>query len=201
MAYPKRIGLYGGTFNPIHAGHLQLAKTVQQALKLDSLIFIPAAHPPHKMQNTSFAHRYAMVELAIRSLDHPFEISDIENTRSGPSYTVDTLRYFHHHEPDAQLWWLLGEDALQNLHHWQEAEAFHQYTRLAVIPREGYTTSKQHVQQHLPHLIDHWDRFPSLLHGASSTGIRQALKQSPQQCPAFLPLPVYRYIVEHQLYC
>lgn len=201
MAHPKHIGLYGGTFNPIHEGHLKLAETVHRALHLDSLIFIPAAHPPHKTQSTSFTHRYAMVKRALQTLDNAFEVSDIENTRPGPSYTIDTLRYFHQREPQAQLWWLLGEDALQSLHHWHEVEAFHQYIRLAVIPREGYTTtSQQHIQENLSHLNAHWERVESLPHGGSSTKIRKVLQESPRQCPAFLPLPVYRYIVEHQLY-
>lgn len=201
MEHPKRIGLYGGTFNPIHAGHLQLAQTVYKALDLDSLVFIPAAHPPHKRQDISFAHRYAMVEQAIQTLNSPFEISAIEGDRPGPSYTIDTLRHFHAQEPQAQLWWLLGEDALHNLHHWHEAESFHHYARFAVIPREGYApTSRQHIAHYLPHLIHQFDRVVSPSHGASSTTIRRALRQVPEQCPTFLPTQVYRYIVEHQLY-
>lgn len=201
MSYPQRIGLYGGTFNPIHEGHLWLAQTVYDALNLDHLIFIPAAHPPHKPQDLPFKHRYAMIKCALTSLSLPFTVSDIEAHRPGPSYTADTLRHFHRHYPEAQLWWLLGEDALQNLHHWHQAETFHQYARFAVIGREGYAlTSQAHMNQHLPQLVQSLDRVSHPPNSASSTQIREALKQRPQECPAFLPAPVYAYIVAHQLY-
>lgn len=201
MSHPQRIGLYGGTFNPIHKGHLLLAQAVHAALNLDTLFFIPAAHPPHKPQDLPFHHRYAMVKRALASQTTAFEISDIEERRPGPSYTIDTLKHFHQKHPKAQLWWLLGEDALHNLHQWHQAEYFHHYTRFAVIPREGYpSTSSRHIAQHLPHLTHCLDRIASSPNSASSTQIRQALKQNPEQCPTFLPTPVYTYIVEHQLY-
>lgn len=178
-----------------------LAQAVYRALNLDTLIFIPAAYPPHKPQDTAFAHRYAMVQRAVKTLTGSFDISDIEGSRPGPSYTIDTLKHFHSAYPEAELWWLLGEDALQNLHHWHAVESFHHYTRFVVIARKGYpATSSQHIARYLPHLTHHLDRVENPPNSASSTQIRHALKHTPQQRPPFLPLPVYTYIVEHQLY-
>lgn len=201
MQAPKRIGLYGGTFDPIHKGHLQLAQQVHQQLCLDELYFIPAAIPPHKPQGTAFYHRLTMVQLAIQDLKAPWQTSDIEAHRQGPSYTIDTLRSFAEHFPEAQCWWLLGADALQDLHRWFQVEAFHHYARFAVFPRSGYATCPpQDFAQRLPELWKALDFLKGEGPQFSSTQVKKSLKGNPRKCPDALTEKVYQYIQEHHLY-
>ena len=108
-----RVGLFGGTFNPIHLGHLLLAETARERLALDRVLFIPTRQPPHKRVRGLLpgAVRLALVELAVR--DHPaFAASDIELTRPGPSYSIETVRLLRQRLPAAKLFLLIGEDML-----------------------------------------------------------------------------------------
>lgn len=199
MQVPQRIGLYGGTFDPIHEGHIQLAQHVWQALRLDALFLIPAAVPPHKPQGTPFEHRLNMVKLAVEN--PAWQTSDIEAQRQGPSYTIDTLRYFAQRFPEAQCWWLLGADALQDLHHWHGAAQFHRYARFAVFPRQGYP-SKPPAQliQDFPQLHQALDLIPGEGLDSSSTEVRKNLLTRLPRRPHFLPEKVYQYIQAHHLY-
>ena len=107
-----KIGLFGGTFDPIHQGHVHMALAFAAELALDSVILIPAGDPYHKEQpRTAAAHRLAMVEAAIA--EHPqLAVSDCDMVREGATYTVDTVQIFRQLFPQAQLWWLLGMDSL-----------------------------------------------------------------------------------------
>ena len=108
-----RLGIFGGTFNPIHLGHLVLAETARETLRLDRVLFIPTGRPPHKSATRLLpgAVRLEMVQLAIHG--HPaFDASAIEITRSGPSYTIDTLRSLHKQWPRAKLFLVIGQDLL-----------------------------------------------------------------------------------------
>ena len=108
-----RVGLFGGTFNPIHVGHLVLAETARERLVLDRVLFIPTQQPPHKRVRGLLpgAARLQLIELAIR--DHPaFAASDIELTRPGPSYSIETVRLLRQRLPAAKLFLLIGEDML-----------------------------------------------------------------------------------------
>ncbi|MBI4341940.1 MAG: nicotinate (nicotinamide) nucleotide adenylyltransferase [Candidatus Omnitrophica bacterium] len=108
-----KVGVFGGTFNPIHLGHLVLAETARDALSLERVVFIPTRQPPHKPAAGLLAGsvRLTLVQLAIRH--HPaFVASDIELQRDGPSYTVDTVQLLHNQVPDAKLFLLVGEDML-----------------------------------------------------------------------------------------
>lgn len=117
----KKVGLFGGTFNPIHNGHLNLAKNVQELFKLDLIYFIPAALPPHKNSTnlTDFQNRFEMICLAI-SKSNGFRISDVEMARSGISYTIDTVRYFKSTFPENyQFFLLMGVDAVFEINTWK----------------------------------------------------------------------------------
>ena len=119
---PKRIGLYGGSFNPIHLGHLIVARAVAEIAGLDRLIFLPSRTPPHKThhQLLDAEHRAAMVRLAIT--DEPlFEFSDFDLTRIGPTYTIDTVRHFRPiFDAGTELFWLIGGDSLRELVTWKQ---------------------------------------------------------------------------------
>jgi nicotinate-nucleotide adenylyltransferase len=133
-----RIAVFGGSFNPIHYGHLLLADEVLEALALDRVLFVPAAHPPHKPPGAlaPATDRYAMVELAIRS-DARFGISDLELRRQGPSYTVDTLEALHDVAVADELHLLIGSETFLDLLSWRAPRRIAELARLVVVPRTG----------------------------------------------------------------
>jgi nicotinate-nucleotide adenylyltransferase len=131
-----RVGVLGGSFNPIHYGHLLLADEVLEALGLDRLLFVPAASPPHKplAQLAPAAARYEMVRLAIAG--HPrFAVSDLELKRPGPSYTVDTLQALA--GGGDTLFYVVGSETFLDLLSWREPRRIAALARLVVIPRAG----------------------------------------------------------------
>lgn len=133
-----RLGLYGGSFDPVHYGHLLLAESCREQAGLDRVIFLPAAVPPHKQDRTisPAEHRAAMLELAVAG--HPaFEVSRYEVERGGVSYTVDTLRHFRGVFPDGELCLLLGADMLNDLPHWREAAEVCRLALPLVVRRAG----------------------------------------------------------------
>ncbi len=134
-----RIGLFGGTLDPIHYGHLRSAEEVWEGLELDEVWFLPAARPPHKDPDklTPFPHRLAMAGAAVAGVGH-FKVSDIEAKRSGPSYSVDTLRALRKKlgkEPG--LYFIMGSDAFVEIQTWKEYESLLDYAHLVVMGRSG----------------------------------------------------------------
>jgi nicotinate-nucleotide adenylyltransferase len=134
----RRIGLFGGTFDPPHVGHLVLAECARDRLGLDEVRFIPAGQPPHKRSHpvSPRARRVAMVRLAVRG-NPAFVVSTIEARRSGPSFTVETLRRVASETPRARLYLLLGADSLDEFPTWREPEAILSLATLAVAGRPG----------------------------------------------------------------
>lgn len=134
-----KLGILGGTFDPVHNGHLALAEAAMQELELDELLFIPAPTPPHKDGRaiTPFAQRYAMVQLAIAGRPH-FWLSDLEAKRSGKSYTYDTLRSIKTHAPQCELFFLTGADALEGFTHWYRWQEILDLCTLVVTTRPGF---------------------------------------------------------------
>ncbi|MBM3252917.1 MAG: nicotinate-nucleotide adenylyltransferase [Candidatus Omnitrophica bacterium] len=135
-----RIGVLGGTFNPIHIGHLILAEEAFSKLSLDKVIFVPAFIPPHKIEEelVSADHRYRMIEIAIK--DNPnFEISNIELRRSGRSYSVDTLRQFKKlYGKFTKLFFITGSDSLGELFSWKDINDIFKLSQFVVANRPGY---------------------------------------------------------------
>jgi nicotinate-nucleotide adenylyltransferase len=135
----KRIGLFGGTFNPIHNGHLQVAAKVQRGFSLDHILLIPSAIPPHKeMEHVASAEdRLAMIRLAIG--DNPaFGVSDVELNRTGPSYTIDTVNYFKKTNPaEATFFFLLGLDAFLEIETWKSFQELFDAISMIVMSRPG----------------------------------------------------------------
>ena len=131
------LGVFGGTFNPVHLAHLRLAEEVREALALERVLFVPAADPPHKDRDLAAANqRLEMVQLAIAS-NPSFEALDIELRRPGPSYSVDTLRVLSQRYAGETLWFLMGTDTLAELDTWHEPETFLGLTNIAVVGRPG----------------------------------------------------------------
>lgn len=133
-----RIGIFGGTFDPPHLGHLIVAGDAHAALGLDRLLFIPSAIPPHKHATirTPAELRLAMVRAATRG-DSRFRVDDSELRRSGPSYTVDTLRALRERLPRGEMFLLVGADNLRDLPTWREPDRIVRLARLAVLSRGG----------------------------------------------------------------
>jgi nicotinate-nucleotide adenylyltransferase len=133
-----RLGLFGGSFDPVHYGHLLLAECAREQLGLDEVWFLPAAGAPHKQgrQQTGIALRVQMLELATAG-NPAFRVSDLEARRAGTSYTVDTLEALHAAEPEREMLFLLGADMLNDLPHWRRAERVCELATIAAARRLG----------------------------------------------------------------
>ncbi len=136
-----RLGLFGGTFDPIHLGHLILAEQCREACGLDLVWFVVAGSPPHKPGGPSpIAHRLEMVRIAIAG--HPaFEVSEVEARRPGPHYSVETLEAVQRERPDDELYFLIGADSLADLPHWREPRRIAQMATIVVVNRPGIDAS------------------------------------------------------------
>lgn len=193
------VGVLGGTFDPIHLGHLALAEEAREALGLERVLFVPAAMPPHKQgrQITSPDHRRAMVELAVAD-NTAFEVSTVELARPGPSYTVDTLAALAEHARELTL--LLSAESFAELPDWHQPRRIIELARIAVAPRAGYELrSRGWLEDRLPGTGDRV-RFldgPNLRVSASEIRARVAAGRSVRYLVA---ASVARYIAEHQLY-
>ncbi len=202
-----KIGIYGGTFNPPHLGHMAAARTAMDALKLDKLLLMPAAVPPHKSlpENTpAQEHRLAMVEKMADALDRPemVEVSTLELEREGKSYTSETLEELHRRYPGAELWLLMGTDMFLTLHQWHDAKTI---LRLANICAFGRTEGDGEAV-FLPQrefLIREYQAnvvtitLPGLV-DVSSTQLRDLLSRGKGR--EYLLPAVYGYILMHKLY-
>jgi nicotinate-nucleotide adenylyltransferase len=188
-----KIGILGGTFDPVHRGHLQLAQNAQSQFALDKVIFVPACQPPHKQnipELTSAQDRYEMVRLAIEG--EPFlEVSDCELKRGGVSYTFDTLIEFEKIYPGSEFFLILGKDALGGVDTWHRAIELKKKARFLVAMREPRTICAPEgiyaawIQMHLCPI--------------SSSGIRTTIKQG-GNVDDYLSLKVLKYIQVNALY-
>jgi nicotinate-nucleotide adenylyltransferase len=133
----ERWGLFGGTFDPIHWGHLLLAEITRSILSLHKVFFIPARIPPHKSNvRASSEQRYRMAQLACEGNPH-FEVSDVEIRREGPSYTVDTLRTFRNRDAHAEIYLIIGADSAKDLGSWKDHETILEQSNVVVLGRPG----------------------------------------------------------------
>jgi len=138
--YKKRkIGILGGTFNPIHLGHLLTAQDALEQLGLERVIFIPSATPPHKVVDklASGRDRLRMIRLAIHG-QHRFDVDDLEIERGGKSYSVDTLTELRRRHPRAALYFIIGADSLRELHLWREVRRLVTLCTFVTVPRPGF---------------------------------------------------------------
>ena len=200
-----RIGVLGGTFDPIHHGHLIIAQEALEALDLATVIFVPSGRSPHKPADavTPGEHRYRMVELALQN-DHRFTISDIEYRRPGRSYTIDTLRELSRSlAPEDELCFLVGSDTVAELPTWKEIERFPEFCRLIVIPRPGHPIEQLTSLASIfpPKTVEQLRRDTLTISpvGISATDIRLKVSQG-RSIRYLVPDPVHQYVQEHHLY-
>ena len=199
----QQIGLFGGSFNPIHNGHLHLVRSVKKALKLDRVILMPAGEAPHKStaEYAPAADRLEMCRLAAKKYRW-LTVSDYETSKSGKSYTVETLRALRAEYPDAEWTLMIGSDMLLFFETWREWQEILRLARLCAVSRE---------EGDLPALNEKADALKAECPGAeiivlsvqafpvSSTEIRQNLKKN-ADCSCLLPENVVQYIGNRHLY-
>ncbi|MDR3585484.1 MAG: nicotinate-nucleotide adenylyltransferase [Desulfosporosinus sp.] len=197
-----RLGIMGGTFDPIHYGHLVAAEMARGEFDLSKVLFIPSGTPPHKIRrDVSAANlRYEMVELAIK--DNPaFDLSPLEIERRGLSYTVETLRILRRTWPEYELYFITGTDALLEIFSWREAEEILTMIQFIGAARPGFDASDflLKVQQEHPETLGriHYLEVPAL--AISSTDIRARVRNK-QPIRYLLPEPVRLFLQQHGLY-
>ena len=197
----ERIGIFGGTFDPPHLGHLILASEAHVQLKLTRLLWVLTPVPPHKINRpiSSLSDRLAMVRLALK--DEPaFELSNIEIERPGPHYTLDTIRVFSNQYPNADLILLLGGDSLRDLPTWyRPADLVAACHQIGVMRRPGDSIDMAELEAKIPGLKTKVKFVEApLLEIASSEIRRRAARGLPFRY--YLLPAVYQYIQEHNLY-
>ena len=211
-----RIGLLGGSFNPIHNAHLRIAEAARIACRLDRVVFIPAADPPHKALagDLPFAMRCRMVALAISDYA-PFELSTIEGERSGKSYSIDTIRAFRAQSAQDELFFIIGGDSFIEIGLWHSYEAIFRECSLIVVERPGYEIVDQHAvlppaikgefscddeSRRLTHTSGHYVYFvQGTPQDISSTEIRRLLAAGNSITP-LVPPAVAAYISQQRIY-
>ncbi len=196
----KRLGVIGGTFDPPHIAHLILAECARDQLKLDCVLWIPAADPPHKQGQsiTSIDHRIAMVRIAVA--DNPtFVLSLVDVQRPGPHYTADTLSILAKQYPSADLFFLIGADSLRDLPTWHAPGRVIAQAWLGVAQRSGVSCDLADLDRAIPGLRSRVVFVDTPIVEISASYIRARLAAN-QSVRYLLPLGVESYIKENQLY-
>jgi len=216
----QRLGILGGTFNPVHFGHLAAAEEVRDRLKLEKVIFIPSFLPPHKIDEDipSAVQRQEMVRLALKGNAH-FTVSDIEIRRGGRSYTIDTVEALRHAHPGAELYFLTGLDSFLEIRTWKDWDRLLTLCSFVVLSREGYrfrdmaqlgfldvpeqelaaldAREKDQVVIMTGSIRVYLERVP--FYDISSTDIRKRVREG-RSVKYHLPDAVEHYIIENKLY-
>ncbi|MEQ8764422.1 MAG: nicotinate-nucleotide adenylyltransferase [Planctomycetota bacterium] len=200
----ERLGLYGGTFNPIHDGHLHVARSARSRFGLDRVWLIPSHVPPHRSSEglVDAEHRLGMIRAAVAD-DAGLEASDIEVRRPGRSYTIDTIREVSEAMPETELYFVIGSDSLPELPSWREAKALVSLCQIITVLRRGHpATGLDRVRAFFGDALTEklesgfleLDPVP-----VSSTEIRERLRRG-ESIRGLVPVGVAAYIAEHDLY-
>ncbi len=210
-----KIGIFGGTFNPIHFAHLRIVEEIRETFALSKVIFVPAATPPHKpiADDLSFAERVKMVGLAVQGNPY-FTVSDLEGQREGKSYSIDTLRVFREKYPTDELFFIMGSDSFADFKSWKNYSAIFSCCNIVTISRPG---TRLFLNQALPvdiaHEFCYHESQNRLSHRSgysvysiegtqldiSSTAIRSLLRQG-KSIKYLLPATVEQYIKQQRFY-
>jgi len=200
-----KLGLFGGSFDPIHFGHIRPVQEARNKLELDRVVFLPTAIPPHK-PGRQFAPphaRYAMVELALLD-ERDFSVSPLELTPERPAYSVDSLHHFQRRYPDAELYLILGGDGFAELHTWRRWREIVRVAEIAVLTRPNWRWEE--VREEVPAEIAQLaksDRVHFVVNepvAVSATELRERLAAGEEPPAAALPGLVLKYIRKYSLY-
>lgn len=193
-----RTGIMGGTFNPVHNAHLLIAELAYEEYKLDRIIFITGGKPPHKKDTVSAQHRFNMTHIAIESNNH-FIDDDFEINRKGKSYTVNTLEYLRDKYPEDELFFIIGEDSLEDLPKWYEPEKILGMCSLLVFPRKSNETLAGTLNKMTGKFAGKIFPIAAPVIGLSSTQIRKRIRDS-KTVKYMVPDKVLEYIKNNHLY-
>ena len=190
----RRVGVMGGTFDPIHHGHLVAASEVQAWFDLDEVVFVPTGDPWQKSDRmvTAAEHRYLMTVIATAS-NPRFTVSRVDVDRSGVTYTVDTLRDLKTARPDAELFFITGADAIAQILTWKDADELFSMAQFVAVTRPGHALSVDGLPGDRVHVLE----VPAL--AISSTDVR-ARERAGQPVWYLVPDGVVQYIAKHRLY-
>jgi nicotinate-nucleotide adenylyltransferase len=192
----RRLGVFGGTFDPPHVGHLALAEWAREELGLDRVLFVPAGTPPHKRAaRAGAAHRLAMTRRAVRG-NPAFAVSTIESRRAGPSYTADTLAAVAKANPGAELWLLMGADMYATFDSWVRPGEIAALAALAVALRPGTRAPRVSRAARSGRGV-RWLTNPAL--EVSSSAVRERARRG-ASLRYLVPDAVARYVAKHRLY-
>jgi nicotinate-nucleotide adenylyltransferase len=201
----RRIGILGGTFDPVHYGHLVIAEEVYATLQLTEIVFVPAGQPPHKtnIEITSAVHRLEMLELAIAPNSH-FTISRVDLDRPGPSYTVDTLQLLRKQwGENTAIYYIIGADSLVDLLSWHDPSGLlEQLTYLVAVRRPGYNEAEVYydwLETHLPGIKQRLLVVDAPQFDISATDLRKRVAEG-RPIKYQTPESVESYIVQYGLY-
>ena len=215
-----KVGIFGGTFNPIHYGHLRAAEEVRENLELDKVLFIPSGKPPLKTKDIADArHRYEMTGIAIKN--NPFfRLSDIEGRLKGKSYTVKTIEGLRALNPETEFYFILGIDAFLDIPNWWQPERLITATHFIIISRPGFRFTDLQMSPYMKiskAILKRLDDKETAMHraklrsnmnavlvrlariGISSTEIRKLIEQG-KSIKYLLPAEVQSYIIKNKLY-
>jgi nicotinate-nucleotide adenylyltransferase len=188
----RRIGIMGGTFDPIHHGHLVAASEAQISFDLDEVVFVPTGQPEEKPDVTPSEHRYLMTVIATAS-NPRFSVSRVDIDRPGPTYTIDTLTDLHREYPDADLFFITGADAVAQLVKWKHADTLWDLAHFVAVTRPGHDLSVSGIPHEAVSVLE----IPAL--AISSTDCRaRAVANRPVWY--LVPDGVVQYIAKHGLY-
>jgi nicotinate-nucleotide adenylyltransferase len=197
-----RLGVLGGTFDPIHFGHLLAAEEARVTLRLDRVLFAPAGDPPHKQGYAILpvTHRLRMVRLAIA--DNPaFEISTVDLDRPGPHYTVDTIQLLCDKWDTGadETFFIMGVDSLAHLLTWHQPDQLIELCRLAVVARPGYRADLVKLEAAMPDVSRRLDWVEMPVLGISSSDLQRRVREE-RSIRYQVPAAVAEYVTEHRLY-
>ncbi len=209
-----RIGVYGGAFDPVHCGHLAVARAAVVEMSLDSLLFVPTVAPPHKTQETPYAHRLAMLRLALDELaEERFAISAIEEKLPAPSYSINTLLALQ--KRGGRYFFILGVDAFLGIESWKDWQDILSLVHIVISPRQGYADDELYaLLSRLGYVFTggvfrycrenglRKDIFllQAVPPAVSSSDIKRSLQGNEDKGGQLLPFGVASYILSHNLY-
>ncbi|WP_139417096.1 nicotinate-nucleotide adenylyltransferase [Agromyces laixinhei] len=187
-----RVGVMGGTFDPIHHGHLVAASEVAQSLDLDEVVFVPTGQPSYKSNVTQAEHRYLMTVIATAS-NPRFTVSRVDIDREKPTFTIDTLRDVRAERPDADLYFITGADAIAQILSWKDVQELWDLAHFVAVSRPGHVLSVSGLPEQDVSLLE----VPAL--AISSTDCRSRVRRG---FPVWYLVPdgVVQYISKHHLY-
>ncbi|MFN8593994.1 MAG: nicotinate-nucleotide adenylyltransferase [Thermomicrobiales bacterium] len=196
----RRIGVFGGTFDPVHNGHLAIAEAIRNHLDLDTVLWVPAGRPPHKEGQiiSDDEDRLAMLELALAETGGNV-ISRADLDRGGPSYTADLLEILNRENAPSSLIFIMGEDSLRDLPNWHDPERILRQAELAVAARPNVDTDLDALEQRLPALRGRVHLIEAPEVPISSSDIRSRVQER-QSISSLVPPSVAKYIADHGLY-